>query len=113
MLHMALATSSEISSPAIPTETIIALTDELLAGTPGSCHIQIWLPKCSRALRHVLESDLIGMINALVERELKDGYERQIDLRYGFPTKDLQSVQRNLREVTLLESRIHSAVSLW
>jgi hypothetical protein len=102
MLQMALAASLDNSSPATPSETVVALTDEPPAGMPGSCRIQFRLPNGSRAVRRFLESDLVGMIYAFVESESKDGQGRHLDLRYGFPPKDLQSVRnKTIREATL------------
>lgn len=102
MLQMALAASLENPSPTVSTNATVTLTDEPPAGTPGSCRIQFRLPNGNRAVRRFLDSDPVGMIYAFVESESKDGQGRHLDLRCGFPPKDLQTVRsKTIGEATL------------
>jgi ataxin-3 len=104
MLQMALEASLENTSPpTMSTEVAtVPLTDEPPAGTQGSCRIQFRLPNGSRAVRRFLESDPVGMIYAFVESESRDGQGKRLDLRCGFPPKDLLSVRNmTIGEATL------------
>jgi Ataxin-3 len=102
MLQMALAASLDPTSRAVEGATAFELTDEPPAGKPGTCRIQFRLPNGSRSVRRFLDSDPVGIIYAFVENESKDGQGRRLDLRCGFPPKDLQS----LRDKTIREARL-------
>jgi len=93
MLQMALTASLE---PATATATLgenIALTIEPQADTPGTARIQFRLPNGSRSVRRFLESDSVKMLYAYVESESKDEQGRRLDLRFGFPPKDLELIR--------------------
>jgi ataxin-3 len=96
MLQMALAASLK------PAAATVALTPEPAAGTAGAVRIQFRLPTGGRSVRRFLESDSVKMIYSFVEQESKDGQGRRLDLRFGFPPKDLQTV----REKTIGEASL-------
>jgi ataxin-3 len=91
MMQMALAASLEPENAA--TMDRIALTPEPAAGTPETARVQFRLPNGGRSVRRFLNSDPIGMIYAFVESEVTGGQGKQLELRYGFPPKDLLSVR--------------------
>lgn len=88
MLQMALAASLE---PATKEERV-ELTPEPAAGTPETVRIQFRLPNGGRSIRRFLNTDSVNMVYAFAEQESKDGQGRKIELRFGFPPKDLQTV---------------------
>jgi len=93
MLQMALTASLE---PATATATLgenITLTTEPQAGTPGAARIQFRLPNGFRSVRRFLESDSVHMLYAYVESESNDEKGRRLDLRFGFPPKDLELIR--------------------
>jgi UBX domain len=98
MLQMALAASMEPASAPVSVE----LTAEPPAGSPGAVRIQFRLPDGRRAVRRFLQSDLVAMVYAYVESESSDGQGKQVEIRAGFPPKDLHP----LRETTIGEASL-------
>lgn len=88
MLQMALAASMEPTPAVVQVE----LTAEPPAGTAGAVRIQFRLPDGRRAVRRFLQTDSVAMIYAYVEAESSGGQTKQVELRAGFPPKDLQPV---------------------
>jgi ataxin-3 len=88
MLQMALAASLEPNTK----EERVELTPEPAAGSSGAVRIQLRLPSGGRSLRRFLQTDSVKMLYSFVEQESKDGQGRKLELRFGFPPKDLQTV---------------------
>jgi len=97
MIQMALAASMEPMSTE-PRKAI--LTPEPSEGTSGTVRIQIRLPDSRRVVRRFLGDDPVAMVYAFVESESSGGQCRAVELRAGFPLKDLQPV----REKTIKEA---------
>ncbi len=97
MLQMAMQASLE------PTTTTpqVTLTEEP-AASPDACRIQFRMPNGSRSVRRFLKNDPVGMVYAYVESESTDGRGRKLELRAGFPPKDLQP----MREKTILDANL-------
>jgi ataxin-3 len=92
MIQMALTASLEPTA-AMAAEQNVTLTPEPPKGTPNVASIQFRFPNGTRSVRRFLKTDSVGMVYAYVESESKDGQVRRIELRAGFPPKDLQSVR--------------------
>ncbi|KAG7355876.1 Josephin domain protein [Nitzschia inconspicua] len=88
MLQMALAASMEPTPAAVRVE----LTAEPPAGSDGAVRIQFRLPDGRRAVRRFLISDPVAMVYAYVESESNGGHGKEVELRAGFPPRDLKSV---------------------
>jgi ataxin-3 len=88
MLQMALAASME--RPVAKKN--VELTAEPAPDAEGVGRIQFRLPNGRRCVRRFLQSDPVEMIPAFVEDVSKDGQGRQVELRFGFPPRDLQTV---------------------
>jgi Ataxin-3 len=88
MLQMALAASME-SVFASAKDALPILTEEPPAG-PESVRIQFRLPSGGRAVRRFLITDQVRMLYSFVNSEAKDGQGRIVELRFGFPPKDLE-----------------------
>jgi ataxin-3 len=89
MLQMALAASME---PTVVPERVL-LTPEPPAGTAGAVRIQFRLSNGGRLVRRFLESEPVGMVYTYVENEAQDGKGKMLELRYGFPPKDLSTIR--------------------
>ena len=98
MLQMAMAASLEqgaaAASAAPPQDdgAAYALTDEPADGAEGSCKIQFRLPDGTRTVRRFLTTDPVGSVYAFVASRC-DGGGRRVELRSGFPPKDLSSAK--------------------
>ena len=103
MLQMALTASLEPTIATTSEENVaVTLTSEPAKGTPETASIQFRLPSGTRSVRRFLKSDLVAMVYAYVESESNDGRGRRLDLRSGFPPKDLQSNRKKtIGEVNL------------
>ena len=91
MIQMALTASLE---PTTAVEENVTLTSEPEKGTPNVASMQFRLPNGKRAVRRFLKSDLVAMVYAYVESQSNDGRGRRLNLRAGFPPKDLQSMRK-------------------
>lgn len=100
MLQMALKASLE-STKTSP-EVTVTLTPEPAKGTPDAASIQFRLPSGSRSVRRFLKSDLVAMVYAYVESESDDGSGRRLELRAGFPPRDL----RPSRKMTIRDAEL-------
>ena len=87
MLQMALAASMEPTT--VPEK--VELTPEPPAGTAGAIRIQFRLPNGGRSVRRFLESEPVGMVYTFVENEAQGSQGKTLELRYGFPPKDLST----------------------
>jgi ataxin-3 len=87
MLQMALAASMD---PAVAPakDALPALAEEPPAGSQ-TVRIQFRLPGGGRAVRRFLTADPVKMLYSFVDHEAKDGQGRNLELRFGFPPKDL------------------------
>merc|ERR1711935_90095 len=74
-------------------EEIVRLTSQPAKGTPDVANIQFRLPNGTRSIRRFLKSDSVAMVYAYVESATIDGQGTRLDLRFGFPPKDLLSMQ--------------------
>lgn len=100
MLQMALAASLEQQNT--PLQKKVGLTPEPPAGTPNTVRIQFRLPSGGKPVtRRFLGTDSVLMVYAFVESQCKcDG--RRLELRYGFPPRDLQTVaEKTISEASL------------
>jgi len=66
----------------------VPVPPEPAAGTPGSVRIQFRLPSNPRIVRRFMETDLVAVVVTFC-REQEGGNDTSLDLRYGFPPKDL------------------------
>jgi ataxin-3 len=93
MMQMALAASLEQQTTK---EDIVQLTPEPEVDTQGVARIQFRLPNGSRKVRRFLLTDSVKMVYSFVEAESNDGQGRRLELRYGFPPKDLKALKDKL-----------------
>lgn len=93
MLQMAMAASLEQGAAEAPQDDGAAyvVTDEPADGAEGSCRIQFRLPDGTRSVRRFLTTDLVGNVYAFVNSRCESG--RMIELRSGFPPKDISSMK--------------------
>jgi ataxin-3 len=106
MLQMAL-----MASLAQATETIsdkardkilqVAVPPEPPVGTVGTVRIQFRMPDGKRVVREFLHAECVEVLYAFVE-ELCPSNGKQLELRYGFPPKDLASK----RSLTVSEAHL-------
>jgi len=98
MLQMALAASLE---PTVVKEKV-ALAPEPGAGEKGAVRIQFRLPDGNRCIRRFLETHPVEMVYSFVEEKATGSQGRKLELRYGFPPKDLQTVaNKTIAEASL------------
>lgn len=88
-LQFAMAASLERSAPAAAAVADVPVPPEPAAGTAGSVRIQFRLPSKPRLVRRFMESDSVAVIFSFC-KEQEGG--SNLDLRYGFPPKDLKAV---------------------
>lgn len=91
MLQMALAASLEPEKK-LEDNVVVPLSDEPAQGTAGAVRIQFRLPGGGRAVRRFLKTDPVKMLYSYVDSESKDGQGRNLELRFGFPPRDLKAV---------------------
>lgn len=92
MIQMALTASLE-QKAATKDKEKVSLTTEPKIGTSDVTSIQFRLPNGTRSIRRFLKSDSVAMVYAYVESATIDGQGTRLDLRFGFPPKDLLSMQ--------------------
>ncbi|KAL7553364.1 hypothetical protein ACHAWF_016642 [Thalassiosira exigua] len=97
MLQMAMAQSLE-QSGGPSSEKSYVLTDEPADG-PGAVKIQFRMPDGTRAVRRFLGSDCVGVIYEFVGSKCS---RQSIELRAGFPPKDIKSQ----KDATISESKL-------
>jgi hypothetical protein len=103
MLQMALVASMEPTPPCIKVE----LTSEPPPGTAGTVRIRFRLPDGRRTDRSFLDSDPVAMVYAYVESVSTDSQGKIVELRAGFPPKDLQPmIERTIGEANLVGQSI-------
>lgn len=110
MLQMALAASMEPArnTAIVDLTSTVELTEEPPAGTAGAVRIQFRFPDGSRAVRRFLQSDPVGMVYAFVDSEVKGGQGKAVELRAGFPPKDLKPLrEKSIAEASLSGETIH------
>jgi hypothetical protein len=98
MLLAALAASMEESASS-SCDRDYELTEEPTEGAPGAVKIQFRLPDGTRAVRRFNSSDHVTVLYAFVSNKFP---EQRIELRAGFPPKDI-STQKCL---TIAESKL-------
>lgn len=99
MLQMALAASMEPTPSAV---VKVELRAEPPSGTAGAVRIQFRLPDGRRSVRRFLQSDPVEMVYAYVESESTGGQGKHVELRAGFPPKDLQPLlEKTIGEANL------------
>ena len=93
MLQMAMAASLEQGAAGPPQDDgdVYVVTDEPADGAEGSCRIQFRLPDGTRSVRRFLRTDLVGNVYAFVNSRCESG--RTVELRSGFPPKDISSMK--------------------
>ena len=101
MLQAALAASLE-QTIAQADEENISLTPEPPAGTEGAVRIQFRMPNGNRVVRRFLKSDSVKILYVFVQSESNNGQGGRLELKYGFPPKDLTG----LREKTIGEASL-------
>jgi ataxin-3 len=79
----------------------VGVPAEPSADASGAIKIQFRLPDGQRVVRRFLESDSVAIVYAYVEEGCQ-GNGRQLELRYGFPPKDLQE----RRNSTIAEAKL-------
>lgn len=99
LLQMALAASLEQPEPSDSHNSAYDLTEEPTEGAPSSVKIQFRLPDGTRTVRRFSESAPVGMIYAFVFSKCS---RQSIELRAGFPPKDLCSK----KESTIADSKL-------
>ena len=101
MLQMALSASLQQTEAPTPEENV-TLTAEPEKGTPNVATLQFRLPNGKRSVRRFMKSDPVAMVYAYVEGQSTGGQGRRLDLRAGFPPKDLQSMRKQTIQDTNL-----------
>ena len=106
-LQMAVAMSMETPTATTtkpPTTTIIeqvTVPPEPAAGTPGAVRIQFRLPSNPRVVRRFMTTDTVAVVMSFCA-ETENGDIHNLDLRYGFPPKDLKP----LANQTIAEAKL-------
>jgi ataxin-3 len=99
MLQMALAASLE--QPVSRAEETVELTPEPQAGAEGAVRIQFRLPGGKRSVRRFLGTDSVRMLYSFVNSDC-DSHGQRLELRFGFPPRDLQTVaEKTIAEAAL------------
>jgi ataxin-3 len=99
MLQMALAASLEL--PVASAAQTVELTAEPPAGGEGVVRIQFRLPGGERSVRRFLGKDSVKMLYSYVESSC-DSHGQRLELRFGFPPRDLQTVaEKTIAEASL------------
>ena len=102
MLQMALSASLASTHQSAAAAPAVTLTEEPAAGTKGAVRIQFRMPDGSRAVRRFLQDDPVGMVYAFVEDTAKGGQGKNVELRAGFPPKDLSPMRtKTIAEASL------------
>jgi len=107
MMQMALTASLEAARMSKAEETAI-LTAEPNKETPNTANIQFRLPNGSRSVRRFLKTELVSMLYSYVENESNASSCKRLELRSGFPPKDLKSMQtKTIGEANLSGEAVH------
>jgi Ataxin-3 len=103
MLQIALAASMEPTPPIVNVE----LTAEPAPGTSGTVRIRFRLPDGRRTDRCFLDSDPVAMVYAYVESVSTGWQGKIVELRAGFPPKDLQPmIKKTIGDASLANESI-------
>jgi Ataxin-3 len=89
---MQVALEASLMAPAVQEETV-PLTAEPAAGTEGVVRLQFRLPNGGRKVRRFLKDNSVKMLYTYVGTESNDGQGRLLELRFGFPPKDLAGLR--------------------
>lgn len=107
MLQMALAASMESGGVVSSHEALPSLTEEPPVGSDSAVRIQFRLPNGGRAVRRFLSTESVKMLYSFVESESRESQGKKIELRFGFPPKDLQShASKSIGEAALAGENI-------
>ena len=108
MLQMALQASMEPQQPPpqtpihqriVTATSVLDVPPEPTAGTPGAVRIQIKMPNQPPLVRRFLASDIVEVVYAFVEQHQHGTtHHRPVELRCGFPPKDLSGERRRTIE---------------
>lgn len=87
--------------------TMVELTPEPDATNPDTVRIQFRLPNNKRVMRRFLKNDSVAMVLAYVKQECDVQDIARLDVRAGFPPKDLTAfVGRTIEEAKLANESI-------
>merc|ERR1712025_455060 len=104
---MALTASLEPTMMSSPQETI-TLATEPTKGTPNTTNIQFRLPNGSRSVRRFLKTEFVPVLYSYVANELNGSRGKRLELRAGFPPKDLKSMQnKTIGEANICGEAVH------
>ncbi len=90
-IQMAIAASMEVVTTST-NDFILPLTPEPAVDAEGTVRIQFRLPSGGRAVRRFLKGDPVKLLYSFVDHEAKGGQGRRLELKFGFPPKDLMTV---------------------
>ena len=94
--------SMEPVAAASPSDVLPTLTEEPATGTEGAVRIQFRLPSGGRCVRHFLKNDPVKLLYSFVYHEAKDGLGRNLEMKYGFPPKDVRAIRdKTIEEASL------------
>lgn len=105
MLQMAVMASLEQSTAPSSSSTdsgkLVPVPPEPPAGTDGAVRIQFRMPDGKRVVRRFMSTDSVDVVYSFVE-ESSPSNGKRLELRYGFPPKDLASE----RSKTISEAKL-------
>lgn len=96
--------AATLTQPPTTTTTLIeqvSVPPEPAAGTPGAVRIQFRLPSNPRVVRRFMTTDTVAIVMSFCA-ETEHGAIHNLDLRYGFPPKDLKP----LANQTIAEAKL-------
>jgi len=71
----------------------VVVPDEPPAGAPGAARLQLRLPSGKRLVRRFAASDSVRVVYAVVRQQDDAPAGKRLELKYGFPPKDLADLQ--------------------
>ena len=105
-IQMAIAASMEVA-PSSRDDAMLALRPEPATDTEGTVRIQFRLPNGGRAVRRFLKDDPVKLLYSYVDQEAKGGQGRRMELKFGFPPRDLLTVaDKTIGEASLAGENI-------
>ncbi|GFH56479.1 Josephin-domain-containing protein [Chaetoceros tenuissimus] len=109
-LAMAASLQPEANVMSIATTStmdIVELTSEPEASNPNAVRIQFRLPNNKRLMRRFLKNDSVAMVLAYVKDECDVQDVDSLDIRAGFPPKDLMAfMEKSIEEAKLANESI-------
>ena len=105
-IQMAIAASME-AAPSSRDDVMLPLPPEPAADEKGTVRIQFRLPNGGRAVRRFLKDDPVTLLYSYVDQEAKGGQGRRMELKFGFPPRDLMTVaDKTIGEASLAGENI-------